>query len=241
MKAIAMNSRNPNRRKTTGSVGERRKGERRSTTKQYELKLHEKLKKGRLETGTMTLYTPKVIKYAQSFLKEKKAIIEVVKDIVNSFLDPSRFLRTNSNFKEVQELYSKRTADDIISSGLIINLNKNDPNCGTHLIHGCIDYATAITALMRVLNIPAKFIRLYDHSVVEIDLEGKKYILDPLDRDKKTVRAVDAEWVDLVRLDESDYGYAEGLDAHDPLIGIYNWEDYKKFIKGSKDRDSDFH
>ena len=123
-----MNSRNPNRRKTTGSVGERRKGERRSTTKQYELKLHEKLKKGRLETGAMTLYTPKVIKYAQSFLKEKKAIIEVVKDIVNSFLDPSRFLRTNSNFKEVQELYSKRTADDIISSGLIINLNKNDPN-----------------------------------------------------------------------------------------------------------------
>ena len=197
--------------------------------------------RGYLRAGKQTKLGLPVLKFAQRFPGKNLASVElIVKELANlkrKKLDPEK----------ISQYYSKRSASEVLKDGFVVI----DKTMATKLprgrVMGCVDYHIVLCAVLRAKGIPARFVRVKDHSVVHFFLNNNWYEADV--NKALTVRKADALGMrngyssagfkipDPVRkLNPEEYEkekkegtYAHGLDAW--AIGIKGIRDYSKFIK----------
>lgn len=185
-----------------------------------------------LQDGEQTKRTAAVSEFASRHPGNDLTTVEsIVKDIAS-------FRVIQHDTDGIRNEYSRRTADEIISSREVATgaLDANEKERAL----GCIDYNVALCAVLRAKGIPAKFTRRQDHSETHFLLNGTWYRadivhqrevdrqggMDPDSQLKPVMPLPDA----LRRLNEmmrSSGQYAEGLDAWD--IGIRTWKDFGKY------------
>jgi predicted transglutaminase-like protease len=121
-------------------------------------------------------------------------------------------LKETKSTEEKNKLFRRRTAEEIIRSGMVT---------------GCTDYALAFIALTRAKGIPTKYVEairnrwldvgdegfIEGHVFAECFINGKWYVIDPQEGDIKT-------GYQRFRV------FKKGLDSWD--IGIKSFDDLKK-------------
>lgn len=119
------------------------------------------------------MVTPAVRKFASQFTitGEVASLIPIIRKI-------SSFRPVFVSPGQLKQLYAKRTASDIISSGTVVLLGKAD-RAKYKDVRGCIDYSIALLATLRALGIKASFVRAFTGSEVFFEFRGKNYFIIP--------------------------------------------------------------
>jgi len=166
-----------------------------------------------LQQGEQTKFTPQITQIAFEIKAkpESKTFEGKIREICNFV----KYLPYNTENKS--EIFRKRTADEIISSGFVT---------------GCTDEALVFITIARNMNIPTKYIETIDSEFLRRDEKGGKNYRGHVysgvfEKDKgwriidQTKRKIDADI-------ESDgrVFFKEGLDSWD--IGIRDFETLKK-------------
>lgn len=174
-----------------------------------------------LNPGKQTRITKIVFDFAAGFKGSKEQIVSSALKALLSF--PKQELGLGG----LEEYYSKRTADEIISSGKIIVGNANAKE--KFLVEGCLDVSLALAAVCRAKGIPAKFCRILNHSAV-VFFNGEKWLKADIHEGGRILEFSEKnlDWIE--RQKKKPLGkrlYAEGLDAWD--IGIHSLKDFLKY------------
>lgn len=97
-------------------------------------------------------------------------------------------------------------------------------------VHGCLDYANVLVAVLRARGIPAKFARIHAHSVAVVRLGNRWYEAGLNARtNKPEMNIIDWKLAIRRRKQALEGAYKTGLDSHD--IGILSWRDFHKYTK----------
>ena len=133
---------------------------------------------------------------------------------------------------QIGELYAKRTAEDVIHSGKVVILSKEDRWKSKGVI-GCVDNALALIAALRAHRIKADFARLGNSSIVIFKMGGKDWSVNPARYSRRSVpnevTATDlAGHRTLGRLGM----FARGKDAWD--IGMRSLTDFDRYSKARR-------
>ncbi len=173
-----------------------------------------------LRAGPLTRITPEIQALALSFKGSPVSIVRQAMEFVRGFekipLDEAG----------VRSYYAKRTADDIVHSRKVVvadaALKKSFD------VQGCVDYCTALVALLRARQIPSVFVRRGNHSVVHFFCKGLWYKADPLfdALGPLTVNELAALRRQRARsLENRNMG--EGLDSFE--VGVRSLDDFFRF------------
>jgi|GEM_PF-2280822 len=191
-----------------------------------------------LKEGEQTRITPAVREYADRFPGSGlDTIAAIVADI-------GSFRRKKAKYKELETLYSSRTAEQILEERKMY-LSNPYARGAEHQVQGCIDVNVALCAVLRAKGIPAKFVRGRAHSTTHFKVGDEWMVADPLDARtyKMNVRngtadpdnphpgvyRMDAERKEFIGILKKKGEYAEGLDAWD--LGIRGLKDYWRYHK----------
>jgi transglutaminase-like putative cysteine protease len=201
-----------------------------------------------LGEGDMTGISTHIREYAKGF---KGDSLETVWDIVDDLI---HFKRKRYDDDGIALVYSKRTADELLTAREVaVSEPKVEGESGD--VEGCVDYNLVLCAVLRAKGIPAKFVRHYNHSYTLFHLNDKWCKADPLEGYIKLEKlrrsyGADAELTTeespLYLMDKVQMAnlkrakrlgvYAEGLDPHDPRIGLYSIRDFNKYARPRRDR-----
>ena len=175
--------------------------------------------KGKQATGTS-----KVVKeFAKKFPGKDKRMLRKLAAALR------RFTIIEIPMGDLKYFYARRTAEDIIHTRTVVSLTESQVmELGLH-IHGCIDHALAAIGVLRAKGIKASFVRESDHAWVLVEMNQKKYRVDPsyttrLGRPVMEITpAMEKSYQRKIEAGEM----AIGRDAWD--VGIFSLEDYAKY------------
>lgn len=162
-----------------------------------------------LQEGKQTKITPQIKNIASNIDNRTKKFDEKIKEICI-------FLKTLKRNKENKnEIFRKRTADEIISSGFVT---------------GCTDEALIFIALARSMNIPTKYIETIDLNTLK-EINSNSYMghvycgVFGKDKKWKVVNQTNMQ-IDVDISKDGRVIFGEGLDSWD--IGIKDFDSWKQ-------------
>jgi hypothetical protein len=180
-----------------------------------------------LSEGEQSRITPLVRAFADQFPGK------TVEDVRGIIKDISRFKRVRMSEEQLQDAYSKRTADEIMESREIFVIKRRGRQAPIQ-VNGCIDYNVALCAVLRAKGILSKFIRVFDHSVTFAKIEGRWHEIDLMKQFEQkhkaeAIQPLEGKVIEQYEHAKKHEAYAEGLDAWD--IGIRGLNDFGRYLK----------
>ncbi|MBN1941248.1 MAG: hypothetical protein JW772_03645 [Candidatus Diapherotrites archaeon] len=175
-----------------------------------------------MKTGVMTQPTRAIEEYAKQF---KGKTMSTVTAIVKHLRLSRKFRRVRMDRRGLEAHYAKRTADEIIRSGVIISATKADIEARRESVLGCVDYCNVLVSVLRLKGIPAVFAREGNHSYVIAEVGGKIVKADPLYQE---VEEMTSEKIREIEGKRQTGGAAYGADSH--AIGLRSLADFRKYI-----------
>ncbi len=194
---------------------------------------HERrIRQARQTPGKQVEITPTVEAFASQYriTTDPASLMPLVRDV-------RRFRPVAVPWEDLQHLYAKRTATDIIHSRKTAILGEEE-RVEKKNVQGCVDYGAALVAAMNAvgardksLGLKARFARHGDRTQVWFTLGGKEYVVDP----HRFTRVLEPFEVTpdhraLIEGEAASNKFAIGRDAWD--IGMTSIKDFRRYMAG---------
>jgi hypothetical protein len=190
-----------------------------------------------LGQGKQTKITMRITAFASAF---PGTTIETVKKIVDAV---SRIKLVKFSEREIERVYSKRSAEKILSDGFVAIADKAKFGEVWARVNGCIDHNVVLCAILRAKGIPAMFVRRRNHSLTYFFLDGRWFVANPTnaitEREARRlgisipgtepVKPLTEKMLQKNATEAKEGGFAAGLDAW--AIKIRNIRDFGKYDK----------
>ncbi len=134
--------------------------------------------------------------------------------------------------RDLDALYAKRTAEDILHSGRVVMLSKEDRQRAKNVL-GCVDNAIALVAVLRAHGIKADFARIGNSSIVLFKMAGREWSVNPARYARRSVptEVTPADLRGHETLRRMGL-FARGKDAWH--IGMKSLKDYDRYSKADR-------
>ncbi len=171
-----------------------------------------------LKPGPQSRPGPALRAFAARFPGKPSA--ELVRHMAKAMLTNLKVVKVKG--KQFSESYSRRTAEQILSSGKVFALKGK--LSGVQSI-GCLDFTIAMTAALRARGIPASFVRIGTHSYSVVKLGGERFIVDLTHKAELVWKLSETE-SRLIQIKKKKKEFAIGKDAWS--VGIRGIRDFER-------------
>jgi len=177
-------------------------------------------------SGGQVEITPTVKEFASGFKITKdvdsvQPVIAAVKRLKPVIIMP----------EQMRELYGKRTATDILHSGLVPIFSREHSQVHG-AVGGCLDYGVALVATLRSLGLKADLMRSETDTYVTFEHGGEAYAVSSSRFVKDHPQRIGQASKELIRENKEKGITASGHDAW--AVGIKSLDDFGRYAKKEK-------